>query len=214
MGEIILFDMDGTLLDTERYYRRFWKQAAADCGYTMTDVQALSLRSLGHPFAEERIREFFGEKAEYQKIRKRRVELMNAELKKVGIPVKPYAKEVLEELHRRGHCLAIVTASDLERTQAYLKETGLLSYFSSIICATMVKHGKPAKDIYVYACERLHAVPETVYAVEDSPNGIQSAYTAGCRVIMIPDQTQPEEELKPMLTYLGESLKDLLDFFP
>lgn len=211
-NETILFDMDGTLLDTEKYYRRFWKQAAADCGFSMTDEQALSMRSLGRPFAVEQIQEYFGPEADYTQIRNRRMELMNAVLEQEGIPLKPFAKEVLEELNRRGCCLAVATATDLQRTEAYLKETGLFSYFHHIICATMVKRGKPAPDIYLYACQVLGVRPEEAYAIEDSPNGVRSACQAGCRVIMIPDQTPPDEELRKLLFGTVDNLKELLDY--
>lgn len=208
----ILFDMDGTLLDTEKYYRRFWKQAAADCGFFMTDEQALSMRSLGRPFAVEQIREYFGLEADYTRIRSRRMELMNAALEQEGIPLKPFAKEVLEALNNRGYCLAVATATDLQRTEAYLKETGLFSYFRHIICAAMVERGKPAPDIYLYACQVLGVRPEETYAIEDSPNGVQSACQAGCKVIMIPDQTPPDEELRKKLFGVADNLKELLDY--
>lgn len=208
----ILFDMDGTLLDTEKYYRRFWKQAAADCGFFMTDEQALSMRSLGRSFAVEQIREYFGPEADYTRIRSRRMELMNAALEQEGIPLKPFAKEVLEALNNRGYCLAVATATDLQRTEAYLKETGLFSYFHHIICAAMVERGKPAPDIYLYACQVLGVRPEETYAIEDSPNGVQSACQAGCKVIMIPDQTPPDEELRKKLFGVADNLKELLDY--
>ena len=54
MIQAVLFDMDGTLIDTEKYYRIFWPKALAACGYTMTDEQALTMRSLGRPFASSR----------------------------------------------------------------------------------------------------------------------------------------------------------------
>lgn len=209
-AQTIIFDMDGTLLDTERYYRRYWKEAAHDCGYEMTDEQALSMRSLGRPFAAERIQEFYGTVEAYQQIRNRRMELMNAKLEQDGIPLKPYADETLKELKRRGHRLVIATATDLQRTEFYLKETGLFSYFTQIVCATMVEQGKPAPDIYLYACQELGVEPRKAYAVEDSPNGVLSAYQAGCKVIMIPDQTRPEKELKRMLFRCVDSLKELL----
>ena len=209
----IFFDMDGTILDTEKYYRRYWQEAAGDCGYLMTDEQALSMRSLGRPYGRQRIQELFGDTDAYDRIRDRRMELMNARLERDGIPVKPYAKEVLQKLQAAGHRLAVATATDLIRTEAYLQQTGLWDYFERIICATMVERGKPAPDIYLYACRELEIAPEEAYAVEDSPNGVQSAYAAGCRVIMVPDQTQPDAELKKLLTVQVTDLRGLTDIF-
>lgn len=209
----ILFDMDGTLLDTEKYYRRYWREAAWDCGYPMTDEQALAMRSLGRPYGRRLIQEIFGSEEAYDRIHARRVELMNERLRRDGIPVKPDAREVLTRLREAGYRLAVATATDLSRTEEYLNQTGLIDCFESLISAAMVEKGKPAPDIYLYACEELQVQPEETYAVEDSPNGVRSAYEAGCRVIMIPDQTQPDEALQKLLTYQCENLRELLNIF-
>lgn len=207
--------MDGTLIDTERYYRIFWPKAMAEFGYTMTDEQALSMRSLGRPFAPARLKEWFGDGLDYVKVRQRRRELMEAYLDREGIQRKPGALELLSSLKKNGITTAVATATGLERTCECLEQVGLKSYFDEIISATMVKEGKPSPDVYLYACEKLGLSPQNCIAVEDSPNGVLSAWRAGCQVIMVPDQTQPDAELSECLfacvTSLADIGKDILD---
>ncbi|MBO5985233.1 MAG: HAD family phosphatase [Lachnospiraceae bacterium] len=209
MIRAVLFDMDGTLIDTEKYYRVFWPKAMAEFGYHMTDEQVLSMRSLGRPFAPARLKEWFGEELDYYAVRARRTEMMEAQLDVDGIQLKPGAVEILEELRRRGILAAVATATPPERTEKYLGLTGIRPYFSKIISATQVKEGKPSPDIYLYACEQLGLAPEECMAVEDAPNGILAAYRAGLRVVMVPDQTQPTEELQGMLYANVDRLDDL-----
>ena len=102
MIKAVLFDMDGTLIDTERYYRVFWPKAMAEFGYQMTDEQVLSMRSLGRPFAPAKLKEWFGEELDYYAIRARRTEMMEECLDQEGIRLKPGVVEILEELRRRG----------------------------------------------------------------------------------------------------------------
>lgn len=214
MVKAVLFDMDGTLIDTEKYYRRFWPMAMAEFGHHMTDEQVLSMRSLGRPFAPARLKEWFGEELDYYAVRAYRTKIMEECLDKEGICLKPGAVEILEELKRRGITAAVATATPPERTEKYLTLTGIRPYFSQIISATQVKEGKPSPDIYLYACEQLGLDPSECMAVEDAPNGVLAAYRAGLRVVMVPDQTQPTEEDQKYLYASVNSLdkiKDLLD---
>lgn len=195
----VIFDLDGTLIDTEKYYRICWPRAVEHFGYTMTDEQALSLRSLGRPYAPERFREWYGENFDYEKVRAYRKELMEECIEENGMALKPGAVEILTYLRENGIITALATANDRERAGRYLKKIGLYDYFDRIVCADMVKNGKPAPDIYRYACEQLKEKPEHCMAVEDSPNGAMSAIRAGCKTVYIPDQTPVEEELKSWL---------------
>lgn len=199
MAAAVIFDMDGTLIDTEKYYRIFWKKALAAFGYNMTDEQALSMRSLGRPFAITHLKEMFGEDLDYPAIRSYRCKIMEEYLNQKGIERKPGAIELLRFLQEKKVQTAVATATDLERTRKYLEKAELLSYFNKIISAVMVEKGKPSPDIYLYACQQLKKEPKDCIAVEDSPNGVISAYYAGCKVIMVPDQTQPDRELANML---------------
>jgi len=194
-----IFDLDGTLIDTEKLYRKYWPMALRDYGYELSDERALMLRSLGRPFAPAQFKEWYGDDFDYNLVRQRRKEYVEGHIEKYGIELRPGVKEILEYLRDKNITVAIATATDLERTTKYLEMTGISEFFTDIICATMVKCGKPAPDIYKYACEKLNKKPSECFAVEDAPNGVKSAYSAGLKVIFIPDQAPSDDSFKSMI---------------
>ena len=206
----VLFDMDGVLIDTEKYLTKFWQQAAREAGLDLDITEFYEFRSLASRFAAVEFQKKYGSQYDYFAIRERRKELMNAHLAEHGIEMKPEVKETLQVLKERGYYIAVVTATDEERTKQYLSEIGIYDWFDSIICATMVERGKPFPDVYLYACERIGCRPEECMAVEDSPNGVAAASAAGCRTVMVPDLTLPDSELEKKVIGVRESLSGIL----
>ena len=179
----VLFDMDGVLIDTEKYLTRFWRQAAAEAGLLLS--------------------------LDYWTIRERRKELMQEHIRVHGIEKKDGVEEVLQVLSQEGYQTAVVTATDETRARQYLRDIGILELFDAVICANMVERGKPFPDVYLYACEKIQKEPQDCVAVEDSPNGIRAAYGAGCHVVMVPDLTQPDEESQNRIERKAASIRDI-----
>ena len=207
----VVFDLDGTLLDTEKLLFRYWREAAAQYGYDMSPEQALTLRSLTHRLVQPLFTEWFGEKCDYRVLRQRRMELMQQHIDKYGVEVKKGAEELLGFLGENGYMRAIATATDEERAGKLLNKVGLGGYFDRVICASMVEWGKPKPDIYIYAAQKLGLDPPQCIAVEDSPNGVISAHDAGCFTVMIPDQTQPDDELMKKIDCKCDDLTGIIN---
>lgn len=206
----VIFDMDGLLLDTEKLLIRFWIQAANEAGFPMTLEHALSIRSLHRSYAVPYLQGLFGESFDYFKIRSRRMELMSEYLSTHPLEIKDGAAALLDFLNENKILTAIATATDYERTRDYLTRVGIFERFDRIVCATMVERGKPSPDIYLYAAEQLGLEPRECMALEDSPNGVKSAASAGCRTVMIPDLTEPGEELLGFDFETAHSLNDVI----
>ena len=206
----ILSDMDGVILDSEKIYVRFWCEAGQFYGFPFERRHALGIRSMARPFAIRKLQGWFGESFDYDKVRNKRVELMDAYVAEHGIEPKPDAARLLSYLKENGYRVALATATPKDRAEEYLRRVDLLRFFDEVVSARMVKNGKPAPDIYLYAAERLGLKPEECIALEDSPNGVRSAHSAGCRTVMVPDLDAPSEEIKPLLYDVADGLWDVV----
>lgn len=208
----VLFDMDGVVLDTETLYARFWREAAAALGHTMSYEQALGMRSLSNTAGQAQLEAYFGPGVSRAEFRAKRIELMDAYIHVHGVELKPGIRELLDFLDQRGIRTAITTSSPLERVRRYLGPHGLLERFECLCSGADVPRGKPEPDIYLHGAACLGLKPSECIAVEDSPAGVLSAYRAGCMTVMVPDLDQPNEETKKLLFAKADSLVDIIEW--
>ena len=206
----VISDMDGVILDSEKLYVRFWCEAGQFYGFPFERKHALGIRSMARPFAIERLQGWFGDSFDYDTVRNKRIELMNAYVEKHGIEAKPDAEKLLSYLKEKGIAVALATATPKDRAEEYLRRVGLLQYFDEVVSARMVKNGKPAPDIYLFVAEKLGLKPEECMALEDSQNGIRSANAAGCKTVMVPDLDGPTGEIMPLLYDVADGLWDVV----
>lgn len=208
----VMFDLDGTLLDSEKIYSRCWMQAAKSYGYVMTREMSLELRSLDAQLAGQLFGIWYGREEIYPQVRQKRRELVSEVIQKDGVLPKTGAKEILDFMSESGIKTYIVTATARESAYNNLQSAGLKTDGINVISVTDVARGKPYPDVYEYACRQAEVEPQNVIVVEDSPNGIKSAFGAGCRVIMVPDLTEPEGALEDMIFKCKRDLNEVREY--
>lgn len=205
----ILFDMDGLVLDSEKLYTRFWREAARELGYPMSWEQALGMRRLNSKYGQRYLEHCFGPEIDYNRVRTVRIRRMDAWVSKHGIEAKNGVRELLSYLHSHHLPCAIATSSPPDRVRDYLMPLKLYEQFDTVCSGYEVAEGKPAPDIYLYSASKLTLKPEKCLALEDSPAGIESAWRAGCLPVVIPDQDRPSEETLAKCFAASDSLSDI-----
>ena len=207
----VFFDFDGVLADSERLYQRFWSQALSEFGYTPTSNIVLNLRSCDASLGKKIMEGAYGEPFPFMEVRQRRIELMNAYLEKHPMQPKQGAIECLRFLKQKGVNAYVVSSTPMNRLTKAIEALGIGDYIKQALSAKDVERGKPYPDVYLEAIKLTHLPKEDVLVIEDSPNGITSAFEAGLSVAMVDDLDKADEERKAKIIFELESLSELTE---
>ena len=209
MIKAVIFDVDGTLLDTERIYMQAWKDAAAELGYEITDELLRKTRAIDVKEAARIFETEIGNGFSYQKTRAVRVRIAEEIIRRESPILKPGVTELLAFLQKKGIRLSVASSTNLKGTKAHLSESGILDVFEVVVSGDMVSRGKPNPDIFLKAAELLGLAPRECVVVEDSPAGIRAAHAAGMKAVLVPDQAAITREVIDMSDMVLESLLDM-----
>ncbi|MBE5820777.1 MAG: HAD family phosphatase [Clostridiales bacterium] len=210
----VIFDMDGTMFDTETLQLKTWIAIGKKYNFNITEALVKSSFGISRPETKQLFLKALGDDFDFDYYRDMKERNMKAYVEKNGVPQKRGLMQLLNYLRDNRYALAIATSSTREKTYKYLDKAGITDYFHVIITGDMVSKGKPEPEIFLTAFENLNNkfgnIPKSqCIVVEDTPSGVKAANRAGINVIMVPDMIQPTPDVEEVLYAKYESLVDV-----
>jgi beta-phosphoglucomutase len=206
MLKAILFDLDGTLIDSERFYFECWNEILAEVGAQLTfDDWLNNYAGFPMPANAQKLIDKYGINESLASLVKRRENLTIERFKTTDVQLMPYVVEILDFFKGKGLTMAIVTSSVRKDVETIFERNGLGHYFKLIITRTEITNSKPHPECYNMCCELLGIAKDECIVFEDTINGLTAAKAAN--LVCYAVQSNPAEHHK-----LAIADKIFLDF--
>jgi HAD superfamily hydrolase (TIGR01509 family) len=184
--QAVLFDLDGTIIDSEPYWFEAEYKLVAEFGGQWSDDHAHALLGSDLIAAARYIRRVGGVDLEPPDIVARLTAMVMA-ASRSRMPWQPGARELLGACRTAAVPCALVTMSWSDMADLVVEQLPP-DTFEAVVTGDQVRHGKPHPDPYLTACRLLDVEPARSVAIEDSPTGMASAEAAGCQVLVVPNR--------------------------
>ncbi|MCQ8849898.1 HAD family phosphatase [Alteromonas stellipolaris] len=183
----LLFDHDGTLINSERVHFTLWREIVASYGAELTDEFYCKVMA-GIPVKQNAkdVVEHFSLDVEPEQLAKKKHDKVEAYLSQQAFPLMPHAGETIKACADAGFTIGIVTGGSTLSVEKTLTNYGLAQYISCVVAVEDVTYSKPAPDCYQLAMEKLGVSPGECIAIEDTYTGMQSALSAELACVVIP----------------------------
>ena len=211
----ILFDLDGVLVHTDKLHYRAWKKIADECGILFNEEINNLLRGVSRMESLEIILRNYHGPALSQKEKEALAEEKNNYYKEELKSMTPddvtvEVRETLAALKAAGIKIAIGSSS--KNTKFILKRVGLDDVFDAVSDGTNITKSKPDPEVFLKSCQKLGITPDEALVLEDSESGINAAYSAGIKVICIPDLKYPDHKFAIMTNKIMDNLSNVRDY--
>jgi beta-phosphoglucomutase len=179
----VLWDLDGTLIDSMAYHLETWNDVLQPLGYHFSVESFLPTIGLRNTDIVRDFLKIARPTAELEQIIRAKEERYRSIMRERGLPLLPGAEHWLQALRADGWRHAIVTSAPRLNVEATMFATHLDQFVDTIVCAEDVINGKPHPEPFLLAADRLGAAPAHCIVVEDAPAGLNGARAAGMKTI-------------------------------
>lgn len=210
--KLVIFDMDGLMIDTERLNLKGWIEIGKKYNYTISPENIQKIMGMARHEHEPILLKDFGDDFPYDTIYDEKNQYVTDIIENEGIGVKPFLLELLDVLDDMNVKKVVATGTSRERAIYLLKKADLYGRFDDMVCGDEVKNGKPNPEIFLTACKKANTEPAEAIVLEDSQNGLIAAHNAGIRCFIVPDLQYPESQYESYAEKICESLKDAIDY--
>lgn len=190
--QAIVFDLDGTLIDSEALVKEAHFVACAGMGVTMSEAQFLSLVGMHREANDAQLKLYYGADFPLEDF----IAATRAHVGERVAPLKPGAAELMDALDELALPYGLATSSRRPWVERHFSAHGLTERFRAVVTRQDCVDGKPHPEPYMNASRLLGVAPVNVLALEDSHAGVRSAHAAGCMTVMIPDLLAPDDEMR------------------
>ncbi len=207
----VIFDMDGTMFDTERMWATFWEPALAALGLPYREGLAEAARGTAGVTTRNVVRQFYGPDCDAEAIVDSLHRVADEVFFSAPVPKKPGLDALLAWLKARHIPMAVASSSREAMIRHNLDVWGLTQDFTAIVSGQHVAHSKPDPEIFLLTAQKLDVEPSRCLVLEDSYNGVRAGAAGGFVTVMVPDLVPADDEMKRLYTMECASLEEVLE---
>lgn len=210
--DLIIFDMDGLLIDSERIAYEQFIATADEFGIEVSHEAYLECIGANARRVDEILRAVVAGLVDFAEFKAKWRKRYKFRIGNHPIPVKDGVNELLRHIKANGQFTVVATSTETPQAELKLGNAGLLGQFDAIVGGEQVVRGKPAPDIFLKAAELFQATPARCLVLEDSINGVNAAIAAGMRVVQVPDLVDPAPDSERKGVIVLDSLREVASY--